>query len=155
MALLAAARGFTSRLSTRCFALAYSLRTLEKETGCSQVFKTYMCSSVIDDFKIRLIETEEEFESIIINAMAKEGWRPGLKDAECFVACDPTGTFVGELNGKPVCCINFTKYGDSFALGGCHIVKEEYRGKRYGGKILNAAMASVKPRSIGMVSALQ
>ena len=62
----------------------------------------------MEDFKIRPTDTKKEFESVIINAMAKVGWRPGLKDAECFLACDPSGALVGELNGKPVCSINLT-----------------------------------------------
>ena len=153
MALLAA-RGFAARLSIRHFALAYSRRTLGNETdrsGRSQFFNT-----VVEDYKIRFIETEKEFESVIINSMAKEGWRPGLKDAECFLACDPSGALVGELNGKPVCCIKITKYGDSLAFSGCFMVDKEYRGKGYGRKIKNAAEEYVKPspvRSFGTISA--
>lgn len=75
--------------------------------------------------------------------MAKEQWRAGIKDAESILACDPTGSFVGELNGKPVGCLALIKYGDSFAFVGCFIVSEEYRGKGYGKKIYNAAMTSV------------
>ena len=138
-------RGFGSRISIPRFALAYSRRTLAKGTdrsGRSQIFKTTM-----EDFKIRFIETEKEFESVVINAMAKEGWRPGLKDAECFLACDPGGALVGELNGKPICCIKMTKYGDSFVFGGCNIVKREYRGKGYGRMIKNAAQEYIKQSS--------
>ena len=103
------------------------------------------------DFKVRLIEAEEEFENVIINSMAKEGWRPGLKDAECYLACDPTGAFVGELNGKPVGCMTMAKYGDSFAFAGTYIVNMEYRGKGCGREIWNAAIASARPsRSIGL-----
>ena len=98
-----------------------------------------------ESFYIRLITTEEEMERIVINAMAKEHWRPGLKDAECFLACDPTADFVGELNGKPIGSVRITKYGDSFAFIGAYLVDKEYRGKGYGIKIFNAAVASVKP----------
>ena len=88
--------------------------------------------------------------------MVKKGWRPGLKDAECFLACDPTGAFVGELNGKPVGCITMAKYGDSFAFGGSYIVSKEYRGMPYSWKIFETAIASARPsRSIGISALLQ
>ncbi|KAL9973079.1 hypothetical protein ACROYT_G019488, partial [Oculina patagonica] len=160
------ARGFAARLSISLrisrFALAYSRRTLVKQAVCSQFSKPHTRLSamedlsVMEDFKIRLIETEEEYESVIINAMVKEGWRPGLKDAECFLVCDPTAAFVGELNGKPICCITLTKYGESFAFGGCYIVNKEYRGRGYGRKIDDAAIGHMRQfRSIGVISAVQ
>lgn len=70
--------------------------------------------------------------------MSEENWRPGLKDAECFLACDPAVRFVGELNGKPICCVLLAKYGESFGNIGCYIVSKEYRGNRYGLAIFNA-----------------
>ena len=109
--------------------------------------------SAMEEFKIRPIETQEEFDSVITNLMVKEGWRPGLKDAECFMAWDPTGAFVGELNGKPIGCRTMAKYGDSFAFGGSYIVSKEFRGKGYGEKIWDAATASARPsRSIGLAA---
>ena len=98
-------------------------------------------------FKIRPITTEEEMQRFAIEPMAKEGWRPGLKDAECFLACDLTAVFVGELNGKPIATVRISKYGDSFAFIGAYLVDKEYRGKGYGLKIFNAAVSSVKPTS--------
>ena len=110
--------------------------------------------SAMEDFTIRLITTETEFKNVVTKAMIKEQWRPGLLDAECYLAGDPTGTFVGELNGKPIGCIMLTKYGEEFGYLGVFIVNEEYRGKGYGIKIFNAALASVKPsRNIALAAA--
>ena len=151
MAFLASSRGFAAcRSISRVFRFTYWRRTPGK--GDRRQSATLSTSvPVMEDFKIRLIKTKEEFESVIINAMVKEGWRPGLKDAECFLACDPTAAFVGELNGKPIGCITMAKYGDSFAFGGCWIVNKEYRGKGYDRKIYDAAIASVRPpRSVGI-----
>ena len=86
----------------------------------------------MEGFDIRIIETEAEFASVVVKWMAKEKWRPGLKDADCFLACDPSGTLVGELNGKPICCVAITKYGDNFGLTEMYMVRKEYRGKGYG-----------------------
>ena len=115
-----------------------------------------LCASLsgtcTEQFKIRNIETEEEFESVITNWMVEEGWRPDLKDAECFLACDPSGAFVGELNGKPIACMTImTKYADRFNFGGSYIVSKEYRSERYGGMLYDAVFASVMPsRSIAI-----
>ena len=118
--------------------------------------KPYTSLSGSEQFRIRLIQTEKEFESIIINAMVKEGWGPGLQDAGCFMACDPTAGFVGELNGKPICCATMAKYGDSYAFGGSYIVSKEFRGKGYGTKVYDAALASVKHfPSIALISGLK
>ena len=121
-----------------------------------QFAKPFTCLSAMEDFKIRLITTEQELQSVIINAIVKEGWRPGLKDAECFLACDPISAFVGELNGTPICCITVTKYSNSLAFGGCFYVSKEHRGKGYGRKIYNAAKASATLcRSVGTSALLE
>lgn len=73
----------------------------------------------------------------------KEGWWLGLKDVECFFVCDLSGVFVGELNGKFICCVIMVKYGDSFVFGGCYIVSNEYRGKGYGRMIYDVGLVSV------------
>jgi len=69
--------------------------------------KPYTSLSGTEQFKIRLITTETNRH---INALVKEGWGPGLQDAECFLACDPTAGFVGELNGKPIGCMKMANW---------------------------------------------
>ena len=91
------------RIRVACYENKQTARSFPK------IYSVYSCSCAMKNFKIRLIETEEEFERVIINAMVKEGWGPGPKDAECFLACDPTAAYVGELHGKPVCCATLTK----------------------------------------------
>ena len=118
--------------------------------------KPYASMSGSEQFRIRPIQTEKEFESIIINAMVKEGWGPGLQDAKCFMACDPTAGFVGELNGKPICCGTIAKYGNSYAFGGSYIVSKEFRGKGYGKKLYDAGLANVEHfPSIALISGLK
>ncbi len=42
-----------------------------------------------------------------IQLAAKEGWNPGLHDAECFYRTDPDGFFIGLLDeNQPVGCIS-------------------------------------------------
>ena len=144
---LVAVRGFAARCSISCFAFtnsSHGFYQTRRNRLLGFANKPSTSLSGTEQFKIRVIKTEKEFESIITNAMVKEGWGPGLQDAECFMACDPTAAFVGELNGKPIGCATMAKYDDRFAFGGSYIVSKKYRGKGYGKKIYYAVMASVK-----------
>ena len=144
---LSAASGLAARSSISRFAIT-NFRQGFYQTQRNRLLAVanvpYTILSGKEQFKIRLITTEKEFKSIIINAMVKEGWGPGLQDAECFMACDPTAGFVGELNGKPICSITVAKYGDSYAFGGSYIVSEEFRRKGYGKKINDVFIANAK-----------
>ena len=43
-----------------------------------------------NEFLIRNI-TKDEVDSIAIEWAAKEGWNPGIYDADCFYSADPKG----------------------------------------------------------------
>ena len=144
---LSTARGLAARSSISRFAITnfrHGFDQTQRNRLLAVANVPYTSLSGTEQFTICRIKTEKEFKSIIINAMVKEGWGPGLQDAECFMACDPTAGFVGELNGKPICSATMAKYGDSYAFGGCYTVSEEFRGKGYGQKIYDACKASVK-----------
>lgn len=87
---------------------------------------------------------------LAIEWAAQEGWNPGLQDADSFYAADPTGFFVGLLDGEAIATISAVKYAPDFAFVGFYIVKPEYRGQGYGWEIWQAAMASVAGRNVGL-----
>ncbi|GAB3378917.1 GNAT family N-acetyltransferase [Azotobacter armeniacus] len=87
---------------------------------------------------------------LMIDWAAREGWNPGIHDAECFYAADPNGFLVGLLNDEPIATISAVKYGDSFGFIGLYIVKPEYRGKGYGTQLLRAATQYLEGRNIGL-----
>jgi ribosomal protein S18 acetylase RimI-like enzyme len=87
---------------------------------------------------------------IAIEWAAREGWNPGLQDADCYYAADPNGFMVGVLNGTPVACISVIRYGESFGFLGFYIVRPEYRGQGYGIQLWNAGMQYLKERNIGL-----
>jgi len=157
--LISAYGGFAARCLISRFAFPDSTHGLYQTQRNRQVLvptKPHVSLSGTEQLKVRPIKTEKEFESVVINALVKEGWGPGLHDAECFMACDPTAGFAGELNGKPIGCITVAKYGDSFAFAGCYIVSKEYRGKKYGKEIYEAAFEIGKSfPSFGTISGLQ
>src|SRR5262245_16687195 len=81
---------------------------------------------------------------------AAEGWNPGLADAVCFATVDPQGWFIGELGGAPAATISCVNYDDSFAFLGFYIVREDLRGRGFGLRIWNAAIAHAGSRVIGL-----
>ncbi|QJB56316.1 GNAT family N-acetyltransferase [Pseudodesulfovibrio sp. zrk46] len=85
-----------------------------------------------------------------IRLAAKEGWNPGLSDAECFYAADPEGFFIAEQNGEPVATISAVRYGDGYGFVGLYIVIPAERGKGYGMALWDHAMTHLEGRNVGL-----
>jgi len=81
---------------------------------------------------------------------AKEGWNPGLYDAESFFFTDPNGFFIGFLNDEPISCISAVAYDNTFGFLGFYIVKPKYRGQGYGIQIWNRAIDYLDKQNIGL-----
>ena len=60
------------------------------------------------------------------------------------------GFFIGELDGAPAATVSCVRYGTSFAFLGFYIVREDLRGRGYGLRIWNAAIARAGGRVIGL-----
>lgn len=93
--------------------------------------------------------TREEM-SLPIEWAAREGWNPGLYDADCFYAADPAGFLVGELHGKPIGCISAVRYGEEFGFIGLYIVLPEFRVRGFGIQLWRAAMERLAGRNMGL-----
>jgi len=93
--------------------------------------------------------TRPELDTVVSWAAA-EGWNPGLADANCFYATDPTGFLIGVLGGEPIAAISAVKYGNAFGFIGFYIVKPGFRGRGYGWQIWQAAMATLAGRNVGL-----
>ena len=100
------------------------------------------------DLRIRAMRPDEI--AIAADWAAAEGWNPGLADAACFATVDPAGFFIGELDGAPAVTISCVNYDDSFAFLGFYIVRPDLRGRGYGLRIWNAAIAHAGPRVVGL-----
>lgn len=81
---------------------------------------------------------------------AKEGWNPGLFDADAFYATDQNGYFVGVFDNEPISSISAVSYGGKFGFLGFYITKPEYRGKGYGIQVWNKAMEYLGSQNIGL-----
>lgn len=80
---------------------------------------------------------------------AREGWNPGLSDAECFYQADPQGFLAAKQDGRPLGCLSAVSYG-SFAFLGLYIVLPEYRGQGIGMSLWRTAMARLDGLCIGL-----
>ncbi|WP_020592467.1 GNAT family N-acetyltransferase [Kiloniella laminariae] len=99
-------------------------------------------------FEIR--QANEEDVQIFCDWAAMEGWNPGLRDIQCFYGADKSGFYIGWLGTEPIACISAVKYGKSHGFIGFYIVREDQRGKGYGLRIWNHAMASLEGRIVGL-----
>src|SRR3954451_17619086 len=88
--------------------------------------------------------------SIAVNGAAAEGWNRVFADDACCAAADREGFLIGELEGAPAATISCVNYGASFAFLGFYIVRQDLRGRGYGLRVWNAAMAHAGPRVIGL-----
>ena len=100
------------------------------------------------NLRIRTMRPDEI--AIAVDWAAVEGWNPGLADAACFAMVDPDGFLIGELDGAPAATVSCVNYDASFAFLGLYIVRKDMRGRGYGLRIWNAAIAHAGPRVIGL-----
>jgi len=100
------------------------------------------------NIQIRKMRVEEM--AIAIGWADKEGWNPGLYDADCFYNTDPDGFFVGLIDDEIVSMISAVRYGEDYGFIGFYIVKPEFRGQGVGIQIWDAAMKFLSGRMIGL-----
>ncbi|RJG08804.1 GNAT family N-acetyltransferase [Pseudomonas cavernicola] len=91
----------------------------------------------------------------LVGWAAREGWNPGLHDAELFWATDPEAFIAADLDGKLIGGGAITSYNGEFGFMGFFIVRPEYRGRGLGNALWHARrerlLARLRPgASIGM-----
>ncbi|ACL62818.1 GNAT family N-acetyltransferase [Methylobacterium nodulans] len=87
---------------------------------------------------------------LAIDWAAAEGWNPGLKDADCFKAVDPTGFLVGCLGDEPIASISVVRYSSTFGFLGFYIVRPDQRGRGFGYRLWRAGIAYLEDRTVGL-----
>lgn len=81
---------------------------------------------------------------------AREGWNPGLDDAEAFFSADPEGFLLAERDGETVGTISAVKYDGDFGFVGFYIVRPELRGREIGWQLGERALERLSGCSIGI-----
>lgn len=104
--------------------------------------------AVSDGVTIRALRAEEM--PLMVEWAAREGWNPGLADAQAFRAADPGG-FLGAFRGAAMlACISAIRTGAGFGFIGFYIAKPEARGQGIGWRVWQAAMARLEGRCVGL-----
>jgi len=98
-------------------------------------------------YKIRNATRKEV--DVMVDWARKEGWNPGLHDADCFYTQDPNGFFVGLLYNKIIAAVSAVRYDNTYGFMGFYIVKKQFRGKGYGMKIFQKGWNYLGDRNIG------
>jgi GNAT superfamily N-acetyltransferase len=91
----------------------------------------------------------------LVGWATREGWNPGLHDAELFWATDPEAFIAADLDGELIGGGAITSYDGEFGFMGFFIVRPEYRGRGLGNMLWQARrerlLARLRPgASIGM-----
>ena len=106
-------------------------------SSSSRVFKQV---SADHNFVVRRLETPKEIQKEFCERALALGWRPGALDHVSFFAADPTGFYVGELEGKTICSASFVKHIPNFTMMGSYVVDKPYQGLGYGLHIFTFAL---------------
>lgn len=102
---------------------------------------------------IRNMKREEV--SFAIDMAVSEGWNHGIHDGGIFYDTDPEGFFIAEMNEKFLGSASAVTYGASFGFMGFYVVTPECRGKGIGMALMNACLAYLDRRIIGIDGVLE
>lgn len=91
----------------------------------------------------------------LVGWAAREGWNPGLHDAELFWATDPDAFLAAVLDGEVIGGGAITSYNGEFGFMGLFIVRPEFRNQGFGNVLWHARRQRLLDRlqpgaSIGM-----
>lgn len=86
----------------------------------------------------------------VLEWAAGEGWNPGLEDSDPFLAADPEGFFLAEVNGQMAAAISVVNHSDAFAFLGLYICRPELRARGIGFALWNHAINHAGTRTIGL-----
>ncbi|MDT4986610.1 MAG: hypothetical protein QOI74_704 [Micromonosporaceae bacterium] len=80
----------------------------------------------------------------------EEGWNPGRSDGHAFPIADPSGFFIGRLDGEPVTSISAIRYGNDFGFVGLYLTRPAVRGRGYGLQTWRVGMKQLAGRNVGL-----
>jgi GNAT superfamily N-acetyltransferase len=89
--------------------------------------------------------TRSEVDELVAWA-AREGWNPGLHDAELFWITDPEAFIAADLDGELIGGGAITSYDGEYGFMGFFIVRPAYRGRGFGNTLWHARLERLVDR---------
>jgi GNAT superfamily N-acetyltransferase len=89
---------------------------------------------------------------LAVDWAAQEGWNPGIHDADCFYATDPSGFFIGIADDKPAAMVSAVAYGKDYGFMGFYIVDPDMRDRGYGVRLWEAGLDHLGTMPVGLDS---
>lgn len=102
--------------------------------------------SSVRDYSIRVQRSSDA--QLIFDWCAREGWNPGVAEASAYAALDAQGLFLGVWDGQPVASVYGVALGDSLAHLGGYLVIPAARGRGFGLKLFEHALARIEKRVV-------
>lgn len=102
----------------------------------------------LSDCNVRTMRRDEI--DLAIELAAREGWNPGLHDAQCFAEADPDGFLIAEVGGRLAGCLSAVSYAGSFGFIGLYIVVPELRGQGVGSRLWMQGMKRLAGHLVGL-----
>src|SRR5262245_15825061 len=87
---------------------------------------------------------------LAIELAAREGWNPGLHDANCFHEADPAGFLIAESDGRFAGCVSAVSYEGRFGFVGLYVVVPKFRGRGIGTRLWRQAMKRLTGHLVGL-----
>jgi GNAT superfamily N-acetyltransferase len=99
------------------------------------------------DYVVRTMSLDEVRGAV--SKADREGWEPGLSDAEPFFAADPEGFFAAELDGSPVAAISAVRCSPEVVFMGFYIVEPGVRGTGLGKRLWDRVLPRFDGLTLG------
>lgn len=98
--------------------------------------------------KIRRLKSYEF--PVAVEWAAKEGWNPGLSDADAFFNTDPQGFWAAFDKQGMAAVISSVQYSSDFGFVGFYICREDRRGTGLGYRLWQTALENTTARCVGL-----
>jgi GNAT superfamily N-acetyltransferase len=93
--------------------------------------------------------TKTDLEALVSWA-AKEGWNPGLGDADAFWRADPDGYWVDDVDGEIAAGVSLVHHHPDYGFLGFYIVLPQFRGQGLGFRLWSQVLAMSPARTVGL-----
>ena len=92
---------------------------------------------------------------LVLKWASREGWNPGLDDANAFFVADPSGFLVACKDNQPVAAISVVKQDEQFGFLGLYICKPEHRGQGVAWSVWQSGMSYLDGMTVGLDGVLE